>query len=541
MPYLICNPDTTSAMTFNLQFGVNTIGRGRDSTICLADVSLSRHHARIDVSEGKNTITDMQSSNHTFVNEVMIEHTNLKSGDLIRCGRVVFKFMNVSLTPALKADAENHQTSVIQEFATDNSYTIIQDLLGTSQARNSVLNIRQQDANLRIVDKLKILLEVSKELSSPNELNKLLDRILDLLFQIMNLDRAAILLVNPQTNNLENKAVKFREEPLADEHFYSKKITNIVRETGNAVLIDNAQADERFEGSESILCQAIHASMCAPLKLRDSVIGVLYVDNLSLSNLYSPEDVEFLAALANQAAIAIENAELYKKMQEEAVIRNKLERFFPPAVSRKLREEGKFDAIVESEVTALFSDITRFTEMSSRMQPRQVISMLNEYFKLMVEEIVFPFEGTLEKYIGDALVAVWGAPYSRHDDVDRAVRAAIEMQWTVDRMNQQWKQRYGEPIYIHIGLNTGQVAAGNIGSEKLIQYTHIGDTMNVASRICSAANRNEILISQSTLDQLKDRSLPLEKIPPVIVKGKTEPLQLYRLHWQEVQSTALSF
>ncbi|MBD2485235.1 GAF domain-containing protein [Planktothrix sp. FACHB-1365] len=527
-------------MTFNLQFGENTIGRGRDNTICLTDVSLSRRHACIDVREDKITITDMQSSNHTFVNEVMIEHSNLKSGDLIRCGRVVFKFMNVSLTPALKAHGENSQTSVIQEFATDASYTIIQDLLEPSPAGSSVLNIRQQDAHLRVVDKLKILLEVSKELSSPHELNKLLDKILDLLFQIMNVDRAAILLVNPKTNNLERKAVKFREEPLADEHFYSKKITNTVRETGKALLIADAQSDERFEGSESILCQAIHASMCAPLQLRESVIGVLYVDNLSLTDIYSPEDVEFLTALANQSAIAIDNAELYKKMQEEAVIRNKLERFFPPAVSRKLREEGKL-GIVESEVTALFSDITRFTEMSSRMQPRQVISMLNEYFKIMVEEIVFPFEGTLEKYIGDALVAVWGAPYSRHDDVDRAVRAAIEMQWSVYRMNQQWKQRYGEPIYIHIGLNTGQVAAGNIGSSKLIQYTHIGDTMNVASRICSAAQKNEILISQSTFDQLKDRSIPLEKIPPVIVKGKAEPLQLYRIHWQEVQSTVLSF
>ncbi|WP_375539550.1 adenylate/guanylate cyclase domain-containing protein [Planktothrix sp. FACHB-1365] len=540
MPYIIYNPDTTSAMTFNLQFGENTIGRGRDNTICLTDVSLSRRHACIDVREDKITITDMQSSNHTFVNEVMIEHSNLKSGDLIRCGRVVFKFMNVSLTPALKAHGENSQTSVIQEFATDASYTIIQDLLEPSPAGSSVLNIRQQDAHLRVVDKLKILLEVSKELSSPHELNKLLDKILDLLFQIMNVDRAAILLVNPKTNNLERKAVKFREEPLADEHFYSKKITNTVRETGKALLIADAQSDERFEGSESILCQAIHASMCAPLQLRESVIGVLYVDNLSLTDIYSPEDVEFLTALANQSAIAIDNAELYKKMQEEAVIRNKLERFFPPAVSRKLREEGKL-GIVESEVTALFSDITRFTEMSSRMQPRQVISMLNEYFKIMVEEIVFPFEGTLEKYIGDALVAVWGAPYSRHDDVDRAVRAAIEMQWSVYRMNQQWKQRYGEPIYIHIGLNTGQVAAGNIGSSKLIQYTHIGDTMNVASRICSAAQKNEILISQSTFDQLKDRSIPLEKIPPVIVKGKAEPLQLYRIHWQEVQSTVLSF
>lgn len=540
MPYLIHNPDTTNATTYDLQFGVHTIGRGRDNAICLMDVSLSRHHARIEVGEQRITISDLQSSNHTFVNEVMIEQCELHHEDVIRCGRVVFKFINEALTPNYKSDAGLNQTSLIREFATDANYTFIQDLLAQpAQSHNSVLNLRQQDVNLRVVDKLKILLEVGKELSSAHELNKLLDKILDLLFKIMNLDRAAILLVNPKTNELEQKAVKFREAPLADENFYSKKITNTVRETGNALLISNAQTDDRFEGSESILCQAIHASMCAPLKPRDQIIGVLYVDNLSLSDIYSQEDVEFLSALANQAAIAIDNADLVKKMQEEAVIRNKLERFFPPAVSRKLREEGKIN-IVETEVTALFSDITRFTEMSSRMEPRQVISMLNEYFKLMVEEIVFPFEGTLEKYIGDALVAVWGAPYSRHDDVDRAVHAAIAMQWAVQHMKHQWRQEYGEPIYIHIGLNTGQVAAGNIGSSRLIQYTHIGDTMNVASRICSAAKGNEILIAQSTFDKLGDRSIPLEKLPPIIVKGKEEPLQLYRVNWQEVPSTVMS-
>jgi class 3 adenylate cyclase len=149
---------------------------------------------------------------------------------------------------------------------------------------------------------------------------------------------------------------------------------------------------------------------------------------------------------------------------------------------------------------------------------------------------VFPYEGTLEKYIGDALLAVWGAPYPKLDDADRAVRAAIEMQWAVRRLNQEWIQQQRRPIQIHIGLNTGRVAAGNIGSEKLIQYAHIGDTTNVASRICNAAQADEIMIDQSTFSKLKNRSLPLEKVPPTKVKGKKQPLQLYRVHWERVQS-----
>jgi adenylate cyclase len=165
------------------------------------------------------------------------------------------------------------------------------------------------------------------------------------------------------------------------------------------------------------------------------------------------------------------------------------------------------------------------------MEPRFVIEMLNEYFQVMVEDIVFQYEGTLEKYIGDALLAVWGAPYQQPDDADRAVQAARAMQRALAQLNEQWKKRRDLQIQIHIGLNTGKVAAGNIGSPKLVQYGTIGDTTNVSSRICSAAKPGEILISQSTLDKLRDPSLVVEKIPPVLVKGKNQPLQLYRLLW----------
>lgn len=126
---------------------------------------------------------------------------------------------------------------------------------------------------------------------------------------------------------------------------------------------------------------------------------MLYVDNLSMSGIYSDEDVEFLTGLANTAAIAIENSRLNKKMQAEAVLRVKFERFFPKTVSRKLREEGNLE-IVDTEVTALFADISDFTKMCSTMAPRQVIEMLNEYFQVMVEEIVFAMRVLWKSILG---------------------------------------------------------------------------------------------------------------------------------------------
>lgn len=540
MSYLIYNPDTSSPVTYELMRGVNTIGRSRDNTICITDMSLSRQHAVIEVQDNRVTVSDRNSSNHVFVNEAMIQNCQLKDGDVLRLGRVVLKFVASGVTSSQKSPRiERSPTAVVTQFSPRSDMIGMQDLLEPEERdRHSVLNLRSSDTHLRAVDKLKILLDVSQQLSSPESTNKLLDKILDLLFKIMGVDRAAILLVNNKTKAIEEKAVRYRSQVLEDEYFYSKSITNTVLETGNAILTSDAHVDERFQDCESIIYQGIHASVCVPLKPRDKVIGVLYVDNLSMSDVYSNEDVEFLSTLANQAAIAIDNAELRKKMQEEAVMRNKLEQFFAPAVSRKLREEGKLE-IIEAEVTALFSDITRFTQMSSRLEPRQVISMLNEYFKVMVEDIVFPYQGTLEKYIGDALVAVWGAPYARKDDVERAVKAAINMQWAVRRMNDRWTKDYAEPLQIHIGLNTGLVAAGNIGSERLIQYAHIGDTMNVASRICSAAQAGEIMISASTFKQLGDHSFPLEKMPHIRVKGKDQALQLYRLHWEEVHTISL--
>ncbi len=550
MPYLIYSPETPSERTHELTFGTNTIGREWDNRIVLMDGSLSRHHAEITISYNHVAITDLHSLNGTFVNEVKIDQCELKDGDWVRCGRMLFKFVHQlsgyrqeslsnrdahQLSGYRQESLSNRddQISIVKQVSPEQSRTVMQNLLDRHASDHSVLRLRQQDDTQRAVDKLKILLEVSKQLSTPEEPHQLLEKILDLLLTIMDVDRAAILIVNEATGQLEHTTVKSRSGIAHDSQFFSKRITDLVRTKGEALLTTDASLDKRLNSSESILRQSIHASMCVPLKPREEVIGVLYVDNLSMSDIYSDEDMEFLTALGNQAAIAIDNSQLYKKTQQDAVLRGKLERFFPQTVSRKLREEGHLE-IVETEVTALFADICGFTKMSSTMEPRQVIEMLNEYFKVIVEEIVFPYEGTLEKYIGDALLAVWGAPYRKDDDTQRAVRAAMEMQWAVRRLNRDWIQRGKQPIQVHIGINTGKVAAGNIGSEQLIQYASIGDTTNVTSRICSAATAEEILISQSTFDKLGGWNLPVEKLEPVWVKGKEQPLHLYRVLWKQL-------
>jgi adenylate cyclase len=535
MPYLINTNSGVDGRVIKLFVGVNTIGRQPDNSIVKQHLSLSRHHAQITVNEHSVTLTDLNSRNGTYVNENRVQECELKDRDIIRCGDITFRFAcDLEADPSL---------NIAKQVSPDSSRVLIGDLLSQALGRDTsrVLKIRPQDSNQRALAKLQILLEVSKQLSLPEDPDKLLDKILNLLFDIMEVDRSVILMVDELTGQLENKAVKCKIGlgNCDNDRFYSTQITNFVLAHGDAILTKDAQSDKRFDGSASVLGLSIRASMCVPLKPKDEIIGLLYVDNLSTSNAYESEDLEFLTALANQAAIAIENARLYRQIEAEAVVRAKFERFFPQSVRQKLQEEGNLE-IIDTEVTALFSDISAFTELSSVMEPRQIISMLNDYFQVMVEGIVFYFEGTLEKYIGDALLAIWGAPYQKSDDADRAVWAAIAMQKAVCDLNTRWMQERNFGIQIHIGINSGRVAAGNIGSPKLIQYATIGDTTNVTSRICNVAQPGEIVISQNTCDRLAIRNLPLEKLPPAIVKGKSTALQLYRLHWQQVESIKLS-
>ena len=181
----------------------------------------------------------------------------------------------------------------------------------------------------------------------------------------------------------------------------------------------------------------------------------------------------------------------------------------------------------EREATILFTDIRGFTSMSEKMDPKTVVSTLNEYFSEMID-IVFKHNGTLDKIIGDEFMIVYGAPLSSKDDTLRAVKTAIEMQLCIKEMNKKRKKKNEAEILVGAGINRGNVVSGNIGSRDMMDYTVIGDTVNLGSRLCSAASPGEILVSKSVYNGLKN-DFSFNKLDPIRVKGKAEKVNIYSI------------
>lgn len=515
MARLVLEDPNRPSRNWPLRPGINGIGRAPDNSVRLNFSNVSRHHAELLVlptAPGARVILkDLGSSNGTFVNGEQVQLAELASGDHVHFGGLPCQFENERADPD-RGDGAS-------------------PACGTNSER-SVIRLRDELTADRMRAKLDILLEIGRRLSGQYELDVLLQGALALLFEHIAIDRATILL---RTNNgsLEPKALRVRDGLSPDAGFYSRQIAEAALTCDEPQLSVDAGLDSRFDGSHSIIAQSIHASLCVPLTGRDGPLGVLYVDNIRLSGAYSQEDADLLRAIGGQVGLALDNAALIEKVREETAHRGKLERFFPPAVARRLRDVDTL-AVIETQVTALFCDISDYTELCSRLSPVEVIRMLNAWFDIMVEQIIFPLGGTLEKYIGDALLAVWGAPYSSDQDADLAVQAAVQMQQAVQHFNADWRRNAQRPINIHIGINTGPAAAGNIGSHRLLQYATVGDTTNLASRICAAAGPGEVLMSNETRACIPRDQWPLDTLPPTTIKGKDRPIVLYRLDWSRV-------
>lgn len=213
--------------------------------------------------------------------------------------------------------------------------------------------------------------------------------------------------------------------------------------------------------------------------------------------------------------------------------RERVKQTFKKYVSKDVAEKilsASEEVVLTGErraVTVLFADIRGFTGLAEKMEPEDVVGMLNEHFTLMIE-IIFKHKGTLDKFIGDALMAVFGAPLSHGDDAYRAVQAAIEMQQASRELNQRRTSRGQPPLAMGVGVATGSVVSGNIGSEQRTEFTVIGDAVNTASRIQGKTAGGQILISQATYEETKDR-IKVEAREPLQVKGKSEPVSVYEV------------
>lgn len=285
--------------------------------------------------------------------------------------------------------------------------------------------------------------------------------------------------------------------------------------------------DERFKASKSIIMQGIRSTMAVPLLYADRIVGVMHMDSTLTTGAFTEKDLTLFQGIATQAATAIENHRLAKKIEREAGQRAQFQRLLSPnLVDQIVRGALQLDqGGTKREVTMLFADIRGFTHMSERHTPEEMVKTLNDYFEVMVD-VLFAHGGTLDKYVGDEIIGLFGAPVPLPDAADRAIRCGLEMQRALAEFNRVRQSAGLEAINIGVGINTGPVIAGAIGSSRTLQYTVIGDAVNVAARLCNVAKAGEVLFSEFTMQSARG-SVNAEKREPVQVKGKSAALAIY--------------
>jgi adenylate cyclase len=508
--------------TFELSgSGLLSVGRAVTNDCAVVDPTISRKHADLKVTPGGVEVTDAGSSNGTFVNGVQIEKSLLVPGDEVTFGKVVFKLEQVSpVRQAPAAAAKPGGATIVRQIPKTG------EALALGGAAKIGDSIAAGDAGERDRRRLAILLEVSKGLTRSADIEALLQKIAEYAFQVLEADRCAIQLTD-DFGILHPKISRDRRGERASSDI-PQSISRMAVDDKVAVLSDDAGGDQRFQG-QSVVLQKVKSAMCVPLVGSENrVLGVLYVDNFSLKR-FNETDLDFLIAFSGIAAVALENGQLAERIRKEALARSNFERFFTPHLAARIASSP--DAVKlggdKRKVAVLFSDIRGFTALSETMSADTMAKLLTEYFTEMVE-CVFRHGGTLDKFIGDSVMAQWGAPIGERDDCDRAMQAALDMMEELDRLNARWSTEGRPVLQIGIGLNVGDVFAGNIGSDRRLEYTVIGDPVNVSSRLCGKAGPGEILLSDGFRMELGSPP-PLESLPPMELKGKSQALPVFRV------------
>jgi adenylate cyclase len=382
------------------------------------------------------------------------------------------------------------------------------------------------------------LYEAGKALSSKLALEHICEQVISLACLIEGVERGFVMLFDERGDVARQTEVRYRDPASASSRpqiILSTRVLELIRKERQPILIDDVSADERFSGSESLKISGLRSAMCAPLVGKDQLFGVLYVDNLEKASAFTQDELNVFALVAAQAGAAVDNAMAHEKIAQQSLQRSALERFLSPEVvemvvaNPDIRLGG-----VNQEVTVMFADIRGFTTMSEAMEPARVVEILNEYFT-RVTDVIFDNGGTLDKYIGDAVMAVFGAPISKGNDAAAAVNSAMQIQRLLIELNRDAAAREWPELRVGIGINTGNAIAGNIGSPRRLDYTVVGDAVNTAQRLMTNAAGGQILISESTAKKLgkTGKTIDLERLPELKVKGRSEAVPVFRVNWVE--------
>jgi adenylate cyclase len=531
-----------------LHEGVTLIGRGSTSTIVVNIPSVSRLHARVRVEDGRCLLSDAGSSYGTYLNGAPLTgEAELHGGDTFQCGAVVFTVEHASAAAGLLAD--DHQLldggSIVMRVDAVPPLSAGAPLQSDGEPRIATRSgerrsgldrrraqvpfdgpERRSGRDRRKMRFVRLLSEISKTLVDVLPLPDVLSRVVDLVFGVVPAERTFLLLREHAGEAPVARVLRARDGSTPDATL-SRTIVTKVMQDRVAMLAEDAQYDSRFEGAGSIRAMVnVRSFMCAPLWNHNDVIGVLYADN-PRSQRFNAEDLDVFAAVANYAAVAIEQARVLEQLRREQQTRERLSRYHSPAVVDRIVGGAMGEAFEaqELDVTVMFVDIVGFTARAECLAPRDTSRLLNQFFTRMAEH-VFELDGTLDKFIGDGLLAVWGAPLAQADHADRAIAAARAMRASLADMNREWPDR---PIQMRVALNSGVALTGDIGSPRRREFTVLGDVVNVCSRIESmVCQPDQIVCTRATLDRVK-KTFDAKSLGMAALRGRQAELEVFEI------------
>lgn len=524
------------------------------------------------------------------------------------------------------------------------------------ELQNLQIALTQAGAKVEIFQKehsnMLALAEMGQVVNSSLELDEALRIVMDNIVRLTKAERGFLMLRDEKGEMAIRIGRNWEMESInSTEMNVSRTVVQRVIETGEAILTTNAQEDQRFVGKESIVAFNLRSILCVPLKVKNELIGVIYADNRIRTGIFAESERDLLAAFANQAAVAIENARLFSSLkntlEEVTALKNLMDNVFASIASgvitadvqdqitlanraaenilgastqeiighrlaealapvsrelephlqairktdkpvvgleishnlpkrgtvnwrlnlsplkdasqktqgvaivlddlterkkleaqRRLFERMVSPAVIEQldpnslqlggkrvDITTLFADIRGFTTYSESMPPEKLVSILNLYLAAMAEAVLEQ-EGTIDKFMGDAIMAWFNAPVPQPDHTLRAVKTALAIRASVERLYKELPK--DSHLAFGVGIHYGDAVLGLIGTEKRLEYTAISDSVNTAKRIQENSAKNQILISRVAYERVK-KQVEAKPHAEMSLKGKTKPLEVFEV------------
>lgn len=496
---------------FTLEGDEIRVGKLKDMDICLEDATVSRQHCRLVYSRKGWEIFDSDSTNGTFVNGRRIQRKLLKPGDEIAIGRARMRYL-VESTPHQYQDNSDQKISMVLPL------------------RES-FEIHEQDNLKRELGHLAELTELGRHLIAASCLPDCFEHVGSAIFNILKPQRLFIFFHDDIRGELDLRYSRDAAGNPVETVTISRTIAMKAMEEKVAILSSDTKGDKRFEKAESVILYGIVSAVSIPIWTKRSIYGLIYVDTTQLTELFSQRDLEVLSTIANFTGLTIESIQSQQSLDREMKLRSRLERYHSPAVVSRImqdQESGTREIMAyrETEATVLFMDMVGFTSRAENMKPVEVGLLLNHFFTAMTE-IIFSHNGTLDKYIGDGIMAVFGAPLAVEDHSRQAVGAALEMVNQLHEINRDFTP--DDPIQVRIGIHTGRLISGDFGSPKRYDYTVLGTTVNIASRLESAvAGPNEVVVSEAVYLKLR-KQFAFQKLGEFKLQGISSPVTSFKV------------